>query len=47
MQIVIIVADALFLSTLAWRRATTIKFKLNLINQISIHALLAESDTGR
>ena len=34
----------LFLSTLSLRRATTVKFKLDFVNQISIHALLAESD---
>ena len=36
----------LFLSTLSLRRATTVKFKLDFVNQISIHALLAESDGG-
>ena len=33
-----------FLSTLSLRRATRIKFQLYFVNQISIHALLAESD---
>ena len=33
-----------FLSTLSLRRATRVKFQLDFINQISIHALLAESD---
>ena len=44
MQIVIIVVDALFLSTLSLRRATqTETLKVSAL-RISIHALLAESD---
>ena len=44
MQIVIIVVDALFLSTLSLRRATTANTGATKRDPISIHALLAESD---
>ena len=44
MQIVIIVVDALFLSTLSLRRATAKHTNLTNKISISIHALLAESD---
>ena len=44
MQIVIIVVDTLFLSTLSLRRATGGHQKQHGIFRISIHALLAESD---
>ena len=44
MQIVIIVVDALFLSTLSLRRATHRSASSLPSTSISIHALLAESD---
>ena len=44
MQIVIVVVDALFLSTLSLRRATFNPLETLVILTISIHALLAESD---
>ena len=43
-QVIIIVVDALFLSTLSLRRATGLGVGLYLVTEISIHALLAESD---
>ena len=46
MQIVIIVVETLFLSTLSLRRATGVLFLIDEIQLISIHALLAESDYG-
>ena len=36
-----------FLSTLSLRRATADRYKMGIIRQISIHALLAESDPPR
>ena len=44
MQIVIIVVDTLFLSTLSLRRATELFAERFRDTLISIHALLAESD---
>ena len=44
MQIVIVVVHALFLSTLSLRRATRANRLADTPPQISIHALLAESD---
>ena len=44
MQIIIIVVDALFLSTLSLRRATACVPARFVGASISIHALLAESD---
>ena len=44
MQIVIIVVDTLFLSTLSLRRATDLFIIKSISYSISIHALLAESD---
>ena len=46
MQIVIVVVHALFLSTLSLRRATTLIWDVIAVMTISIHALLAESDSG-
>ena len=45
MQIIIVVMDALFLSTLSLRRATVGQKRLRQKLAISIHALLAESDS--
>ena len=46
MQIVIIIVDTLFLSTLSLRRATRqVKQTCRAEISISIHALLAESDS--
>ena len=47
MQIVVVVMRTLFLSTLSLRRATNINSSVNTADQISIHALLAESDQQR
>ena len=47
MQIVIIVVDTLFLSTLSLRRATHTAPKGGDNKGISIHALLAESDESQ
>ena len=44
MQVVIIIMYALFLSTLSLRRATSLLRKITITVDISIHALLAESD---
>ena len=46
MEIVIIVVHALFLSTLSLRRATGYGQYCIRAREISIHALLAESDSG-
>ena len=46
MQIVIVVVNALFLSTLSLRRATELERSVGGHIQISIHALLAESDAS-
>ena len=44
MQVVVVIVDTLFLSTLSLRRATVKSFMRNGFFLISIHALLAESD---
>ena len=43
---VVILILKVFLSTLSLRRATRVEFQLNFVNEISIHALLTESDIG-
>ena len=45
MQVIIVVVDALFLSTLSLRRATDGALLSSHVSLISIHALLAESDS--
>ena len=47
MEIIVVVMDALFLSTLSLRRATTLIWDVIAEMTISIHALLAESDQAK